>query len=74
MRTTLDSEFHCELEAPQYEDLDQQWYWAIARMVLDKRRAWHGGYHVPEHQVVTEVDAKRLRKALQGTDTASDLL
>ena len=74
MGTTLDFEFHCELEASQYEGLDQQKYWAIARMVLDKRRTWHGGYHVPEYQVVTEADARGLRKALEGTDVASEFL
>jgi hypothetical protein len=74
MGTTLDFEFHCELEASSCGDLDQHKYYAIARMVLDKRRAWHGGYHVPEYQVVTDADAKGLRRALEGTDAASELL
>ena len=74
MGTILDFEFHCQLEMSRCKRQSHEGKWEIARKVLDKCKVWHGEYHLPEYQVVTDADAKGLRKALEGTNTAPDLL
>jgi hypothetical protein len=74
MGTVLDFEFHRQLEISRCKGRKNEGHWEIARKVLDKCRDWHGEYLLPEGQVVTEADAKGLKKALEGTDAAPDLL
>ena len=74
MGTILDFEFHRQLEISRNKELGHEGHWEIARKVLDKCKLWHGEYHLPEHQVVTDADAKGLRKALEGTGSAPEFL
>ena len=72
--TILDYEFQYQLERASYEDIDQNFHTIIDQQIKDKCGRWSGGYLNPEYQVVTDDDARGLRKALQRAGAPLDLL
>jgi hypothetical protein len=72
--TILDYEFHYQLEASQCEELDFDKHFLIDQYTKDKCGTWKGGYLTPEYQIVTDDDARGLRKALQRTGEPIELI
>jgi hypothetical protein len=63
--TILDYEFQYQLVASQCEEFDFDKHILLDQFVTDKCGRWKGGYLSPDHQIVTDEDARGLRKALQ---------
>lgn len=72
--TILDYEFQYQLEVSQCKELDFDKHFLIDQYVKDKCGRWKGGYLSPEYQIVTEHDAREIRKALQKASAPLDLL
>ena len=72
--TILDFEFHFQLEASAYGELDKNGHAEIAIKALDRCRNWQGGYRTPEYQVVVDEDTQRMAQALHGADTPPGFL
>jgi hypothetical protein len=72
--TILDYEFQYQIEASSCEELNFDRHTLIDRHVKDKCGRWKGGYLAPEYQIVTDEDARGLRKALQRADAPLSLL
>ncbi len=72
--TILDYEFHYQLEVSQVEELDFDGHTLINNYVKDKCGRWKGGYLTPEYQIISDEDARGLRKALQRANAPLDLL
>jgi hypothetical protein len=72
--TILDVEFQLNLELSYCEEPDTVNLDALRKQVGVKCKRWEGGYLTPEYQIVTDDDAKNIRKAMEGTDADPDLL
>jgi hypothetical protein len=72
--TILDYEFHYQLLASKFEELDFDKHILLDQFVTDKCGRWKGGYLTPEHQIVTGEDARGLRKALQRASASIELI
>ena len=72
--TILDYEFQYQLEVSQFEELNFDMHTLIDQYVRDKCGRWKGGYLTPEYQIVTDEDARGLRKALQRASAPIELL
>ena len=72
--TIMDYEFQYELLASQCEDLDFDKHLLIDQYVKDICVRWRGGYLTPEYQIVTDEDARGLRKALQRASGPIELI
>jgi len=72
--TILDYEFQYQLLASQFEELDFDKHTLLDQFVTDKCGRWKGGYLTPEHQIVTDEDARGLRKALQRASGPIELI
>jgi hypothetical protein len=72
--TILDYEFHYQLLASQFDELDFDKHTLLDQFVTDKCGSWKGGYLTPEHQIVTGEDARGMRKALEKATAPLGLL
>jgi len=72
--TILDYEFQYQLEVSNCKELNFDRHTIIDDYVKDKCGRWKGGYLTPEYQIVTDEDARGLRKALQRASAPIDLL
>lgn len=72
--TILDYEFQYQLEVSNCKELNFDRHIIIDDYVKDKCGRWKGGYLTPEYQIVTDEDARGLRKALQRASAPIDLL
>ena len=72
--TILDYEFQYQLEVSQCEELNFDMHTLIDQYVKDKCGRWKGSYLTPEYQIVTDEDARGLRKALQRANAPIELL
>jgi len=72
--TILDYEFQYQLVASEHEELDFDKHILLDQFIRDKCGRWKGGYLTPEYQIVTDEDARGLRKALQRAVAPIDLL
>lgn len=72
--TILDYEFQYQLEVSNCEELNFDRHTLIDDYVKDKCGRWKGGYLTPEYQIVTDEDARGLRKSLQRATAPIDLL
>ena len=66
--------FNTSLRYPKCEELNFDMHTLIDQYVRDKCGRWKGGYLTPEYQIVTDEDARGLRKALQMANAPLDLL
>ena len=72
--TILDYEFQYQLVASQCEALDFDKHTLLDQFITDKCGRWKGGYLTPEHQIVTDDDARGLRIALQRASASIELI
>ena len=72
--TILDYEFQYQLVASQCEQLDFDKHILLDQFITDKCGRWKGGYLTPEHQIVTDDDARGLRMALQRASASIELI
>ena len=72
--TILDYEFQYQLVASQCEEFDFDKHILLDQFVADKCGRWKGGYLTPEYQIVTDEDARGLRKALQRASASIELI
>lgn len=72
--TILDYECHYQLEVSKYEEIDRDSEALIDRKVKERCARWQGGYLAPEYQIVTDTDARGLRRALHRANAPLDLL
>lgn len=72
--TILDYEFQYQLVASQCKELDFDKHTLLDQFVTDKCGRWQGGYLNPEHQIVTDADARGLRMALQRASASIELI
>jgi len=72
--TILDYEFQYQLVSSQCEQLDFDKHTLLDQFITDKCGRWKGGYLTPEHQIVTDDDAKGLRMALQRASESIELI
>ena len=71
--TILDYEFQYQLVVSQFEELDFDKHILLDQFIRDKCGRWKGGYLTPEYQIVTDEDARGLRKALQRASAPIEL-
>lgn len=72
--TILDYEFQYQLVASQCEEFDFDKHILLDQFVTDKCGRWKGGYLSPEHQIVTDDDARELKMALQRASASIELI
>ena len=72
--TILDVEFQLNLELSWCEEPDTINLNPLRKQVEERCKRWQGGYLSPEYQIVTDEDAKDIRKAMEETDADADLL
>jgi len=72
--TVLDYEFQYQLVVSQFEELDFDKHILLDQFIRDKCGRWKGGYLTPEYQIVTDEDARGLRKALQRASASIELI
>ena len=72
--TILDYEFQYQLVASQCETFDFDKHTLLDQFITDKCGRWKGGYLTPEHQIVTDDDARGLRIALQRASASIELI
>jgi hypothetical protein len=72
--TILDYEFQYQLEVSECEELNFDKHFLIDQYVKDKCGRWKGGYLISEYQIVTDPDARGIRKALGRTSAPLDFL
>ena len=72
--TILDYEFQYQLVASQCEEFDFDKNILLDQFVADKCGRWKGGYLTPQYQIVTDEDARGMRKALQRASASIELI
>lgn len=72
--TILDYEFQYQLIASEHKEIDFDIHLLVDQFVTDKCGRWTGGYLTPQYQIVTDEDAREIKKALERTSTPLDLL